>query len=85
MNKSKNKSFIQVFDKDGALNGWVVSGTFTLVTIVMLILGLVISTVADAWVKFGSTYATIYISSLGIWFGYKTIKSFSGGGVTTTS
>jgi hypothetical protein len=78
------KRLVQIFDKDGALNGWVVSGMFTLVTIVMLILGLVNGFIADAWVKIGSTYATIYISSLGIWFGYKTIKSFSGGGVTTT-
>jgi hypothetical protein len=75
----------QVFDKDGALQGWIVSATFTLVTIVMLVLGFFISVIADGWVKFGGIYATVYIGSLGIWFGYKTAKSFSGGGVTTTS
>lgn len=76
---------IKFFDKEGQLNGWIVSLFFTLITIIMLILGFFIPRVTEGWVKIGGNYATIYIGSLGIWFGYKSLKSFSGGGVTTTN
>lgn len=74
---------MQFVDEKGALNGWVVSGAFTLMTMVFLALGFLVLKIGDAWVKIGSTYTTIYLASMGIWFGYKTIKSFTGGGITT--
>ena len=63
------------FVKNGMLQGWVVATAFSLITIVLLILGFIFECVADGWVKFGERYETIYISSLVIWLGYKGIKA----------
>lgn len=70
-----------VIFKDGALQGWVVSTLWTIVTMFLLVLGFVNKDVRDAWVAFGGNYATIYLGSMGVWFFYKGAKSFSGGGV----
>jgi hypothetical protein len=76
---------VKLLDETGALQGWVVSLCFTTITIILLILGFFVPIVQKGWVAIGGTYSTIYIGSLGVWFGYKSLKSFSGGGVTTTS
>ena len=67
-----------VIIKDGRLQGWVVATAFTLITIILLILGFFIQCISDGWVKFGARYETIYISSLVIWLGYKGIKAVTG-------
>ncbi len=74
---------LQLSDEKGGLNGWVVSAAFTFMTMILLCMGFWIQRVTEGWIKIGSTYTTIYLMSLGIWFGYKTIKTFSGGGFTT--
>jgi hypothetical protein len=61
--------------KDGAIQGWVVSFAFTVLTMIMLVLGFLVNRVADGWVKFGATYATIYLGSTGTWLGYRYFKS----------
>jgi len=70
------------FFKDGSLQGWVTASVFTLLTMVLLATGFFIPKVTDAWIKMGGIYQNIYLWSLGIWFVYKGLKTFSFGGLT---
>jgi sulfite exporter TauE/SafE len=61
--------------KDGRIQGWAVATAFTLVTIILLILGFFVKCISNGWVSFGDRYETIYIGSLVIWLGYKGAKA----------
>lgn len=63
-----------VLIKDGSIQGWFISFVFTMFTMIVLGLGFFIPKIADAWVKFGYNYATIYLGSTGMWLTYKVAK-----------
>jgi hypothetical protein len=69
-----------VIIKDGAIQGWFISFIFTMVTLVMAILGFLIESIAKNWATLGGTYAPIYLGSLAIWFGYKVAQKKAGNG-----
>lgn len=60
--------------KNGAIQGWVVATSFTLMTMLLLFLGFFVESVKTGWEDFGTTYRSIYIGSLVIWLGYKGVK-----------
>ena len=80
---TKNSSYIDmrrcwwdriVIIKEGSIQGWFVSFIFTILTMTMLALGFFMDNIANGWIKYGGTYATIYLGSTGIWLGYKIAK-----------
>lgn len=64
------------FVKDGAIQGWVVSFVFTVITMGLLIAGFFDKTILEAWKSLGGNYATLYLGSTGIWMGYRGLKSY---------
>jgi len=65
------------FVKDGAIQGWVVSFAFTVMTMGLLLAGFFDKMVQDAWKSLGGNYSTIYLGSMGIWLGYRGFKSYT--------
>jgi hypothetical protein len=65
------------FVKDGAIQGWVMSSMFTLMTMCLLCAGFFNETVKNGWKEFGGNYATLYLGSLGIWLSYKGFKGYT--------
>lgn len=63
--------------KDGAIQGWVVSFVFTLITMVLLVAGFFNGTIRDGWKVLGGNYSTLYLGSMGIWLGYRGFKSYT--------
>jgi hypothetical protein len=63
--------------KDGAIQGWVVSFVFTIITMILLVAGFFNKTIMEAWKSLGGNYATLYLGSMGIWMGYKGLKSYT--------
>ena len=63
--------------KDGAIQGWVVSFAFTLMTMILLLMGFFNATVMNGWKVLGGNYSTIYLGSLGIWLGYRGFRSYT--------
>jgi len=65
------------FVKDGAIQGWVISFAFTLMTMILLLVGFFNQTVMNRWKVLGGNYSTIYLGSMGIWLGYRGFKSYT--------
>jgi sulfite exporter TauE/SafE len=65
------------FVKDGAIQGWVVSFAFTVMTMILLLVGFFNQTVMNGWKALGGNYSTIYLGSMGIWLGYRGLKSYT--------
>jgi sulfite exporter TauE/SafE len=65
------------FVKDGAIQGWVISFAFTLMTMALLLAGFFSETIKNGWREFGGNYYTLYLGSTGIWLSYRGLKSYT--------
>lgn len=60
--------------KDGTIQGWAVSLTWTLVTLILLILGFFVDKIAAGWKSIGPTYIPIFLGSQATWLTYRYLK-----------
>ena len=65
------------FVKDGAIQGWVISFAFTIMTMALLLAGFFSETIKNGWREFGGNYSTLYLGSTGIWLSYRGFKSYT--------
>jgi hypothetical protein len=61
--------------KDGEIQGSFVATAITVFIFLMILFGFIFETIRVGWEKFGSLVMTTYLGQLGIWLGYKGIKS----------